>query len=33
MVVFRTVALGGHKLACDACGHSHWQYHSCRNRH
>ena len=20
-------------MACDACGHSHWQYHSCRNRH
>lgn len=20
-------------MACDQCGHSHWQYHSCRNRH
>ena len=20
-------------MACNACGHSHWQYHSCRNRH
>ena len=29
----RTAALGGQLLACDACGHSHWQYHSCRNRH
>ena len=29
----RTAALGGQQLACDACGHSHWQYHSCRNRH
>lgn len=29
----RTAALGGEKLACTACGHSHWQYHSCRNRH
>jgi hypothetical protein len=29
----RTPALGGQQLACDTCGHSHWQYHSCRNRH
>ena len=29
----RTAALGGQQLACDSCGHSHWQYHSCRNRH
>lgn len=29
----RTAALGGQHLACDVCGHSHWQYHSCRNRH
>ena len=29
----RTALLGGQRLACDACGHSHWQYHSCRNRH
>lgn len=28
----RTAALGGQQLACDACGHSHWQYHSCRHR-
>ncbi len=20
-------------MACDDCGHRHWQYHSCRNRH
>ena len=29
----RTAALGGQQLACAACGHRHWQYHSCRNRH
>ena len=29
----RTQALGGTRLECDQCGHSHWQYHSCRNRH
>ena len=29
----RTAALGGQQLSCDTCGHSHWQYHSCRNRH
>ncbi len=33
IVTCRTAALGGQQLACDACGHSHWQYHSCRNRH
>ena len=33
IVACRTAALGGHQLACDACGYSHWQYHSCRNRH
>jgi Putative transposase/Transposase zinc-binding domain len=33
IVACRTPALGGQLLACDACGHSHWQYHSCRNRH
>ncbi len=33
IVACRTAALGGERLACDACGHSHWQYHSCRNRH
>ena len=33
IVAFHTAALGGQQLACDACGHSHWQYHSCRNRH
>jgi Putative transposase/Transposase zinc-binding domain len=33
IVACRTAALGGQLLACDACGHSHWQYHSCRNRH
>lgn len=29
----RTSALGGQRLTCDCCGHSHWQYNSCRNRH
>jgi Putative transposase/Transposase zinc-binding domain len=29
----RTPLLGGQQLACSACGHTHWQYHSCRNRH
>jgi hypothetical protein len=33
IVACRTAALGGERLACDTCGHSHWQYHSCRNRH
>ena len=33
IVACRTSALGGQQLACDTCGHSHWQYHSCRNRH
>jgi hypothetical protein len=33
IVACRTPALGGQQFACDACGHSHWQYHSCRNRH
>lgn len=29
----RTAALGGHRVQCDGCGHSHAVYHSCRNRH
>ncbi len=33
IVACRTPALGGQRLHCDACAHSHWQYHSCRNRH
>ena len=33
IVACRTAALGGQRLACQSCGHSHWQYHSCRNRH
>src|ERR1035437_10950812 len=32
IVACRTAALGGQQLACDTCGHSHWQYHSCRHR-
>jgi hypothetical protein len=33
IVACRTPVLGGAQLACDQCGHRHWQYHSCRNRH
>ena len=33
IVACRTAALGGQQLSCDTCGHNHWQYHSCRNRH
>jgi hypothetical protein len=33
IVACRTAAQGGERLECDQCGHSHWQYHSCRNRH
>jgi len=33
IVACHTAALGGERLACDACGHSQWHYHSCRNRH
>lgn len=33
IVACRTSALGGQRLSCDCCGHSHWQYNSCRNRH
>ena len=33
IVACRTAALGGDRLACDACGHRQWHYHSCRNRH
>ena len=33
IVACRTAALGGERLTCDACGSSHWRYHSCRNRH
>ncbi len=33
IVACRTPALGGQQLDCDTCGHCHWQYHSCRNRH
>jgi hypothetical protein len=29
----RTKALGGHKYACDHCGHEHFSYNSCKNRH
>ena len=33
IVACRTAALGGQHMACDGCGHSHWQFHSCRTRH
>ena len=33
IVACRTSALGGQQMACTRCGHTHWQYHSCRNRH
>jgi hypothetical protein len=29
----RTEAMGGHVAVCDTCGHEHYYYHSCRNRH
>jgi hypothetical protein len=29
----RTEALGGHVYTCDACNHTEYRYHSCRNRH
>lgn len=29
----RTAYLGGHLERCDHCGHEHYSYHSCRNRH
>ena len=33
LVNCRTAALGGHVYVCDGCGHQHFSYHSCRNRH
>ncbi len=32
IVACRTALLGGQRLDCEECGHSHWQYHSCRHR-
>ena len=29
----RTAHFGGHLERCDRCGHEHYSYHSCRNRH
>jgi predicted Zn-ribbon and HTH transcriptional regulator len=29
----RTAYFGGHVERCDQCGHEHYSYHSCRNRH
>ena len=29
----RTGRLGGHLKVCDKCGHTHFAYHSCRDRH
>ena len=31
--ICRTEYLGGHVEKCDNCGHEHYNYHSCRNRH
>jgi hypothetical protein len=33
IAVCRTVDLGGHVYYCDHCQTTHYQYHSCRNRH
>src|SRR5580765_173079 len=33
LVHCRTEACGGHLYECDHCGHLHYSYHSCRNRH
>jgi len=33
LVNCRTEACGGHLYECDHCGHLHYSYHSCRNRH
>jgi hypothetical protein len=32
-VLCQTAALGGHVYQCAACGETHYQYHSCQNRH
>ena len=29
----RTAAFGGHLYQCADCGETHYQYHSCQNRH
>ncbi len=29
----RTATLGGHVYQCEDCGETHYQYHSCQNRH
>jgi hypothetical protein len=29
----RTPAMGGHLMACEKCGSTHYAFHSCRNRH
>jgi hypothetical protein len=33
LVRCRTAACGGHLYECDQCGHTHYSYHSCGNRH
>jgi hypothetical protein len=35
LAVCRTAALGYHLYRCEdeTCGHQHYQYHSCRDRH
>jgi len=33
LVACRTEVMGGHLAQCDQCGHQHYSYHSCCNRH
>lgn len=33
LIACRTEAMGGHLAECEYCGHQHYSYHSCRNRH
>src|SRR5215211_5788474 len=33
LVRCRTAACGGQLFQCDHCGHEHYSYHSCGNRH
>jgi hypothetical protein len=32
IVACRTESMGGHLAECEACGHQHYSYHSCKNR-
>ena len=33
LMACRTPAMGGHVWKCGQCGHQHYRYHSCRDRH